>query len=90
MSANKNKQAWQDQLYDTLRQQDTTLFSYVPDAGHSIVINRSLEDPEVTSVPLATEEEGVALIAGAYLGGKRGVLLMQSSGVGNCINMMSL
>ncbi len=90
MSANKDKQAWQDQLYDTLRQQDTTLFSYVPDAGHSIVINRSLEDPEVTSVPLATEEEGVALIAGAYLGGKRGVLLMQSSGVGNCINMMSL
>jgi sulfopyruvate decarboxylase TPP-binding subunit len=41
-------------------------------------------------VPLTTEEEGVALLAGAWLGGERGVLLMQSSGVGNCVNMLSL
>ena len=41
-------------------------------------------------IPLTTEEEGVALLAGADLGGARGVLLMQSSGVGNCINMLSL
>ena len=41
-------------------------------------------------VPLTTEEEGIAVLAGAWLGGQRGVLLMQSSGVGNCINMMSL
>jgi sulfopyruvate decarboxylase alpha subunit len=39
---------------------------------------------------LSTEEEGVALLGGAWLGGQRGVLLMQSSGVGNCINMLSL
>jgi sulfopyruvate decarboxylase TPP-binding subunit len=38
------------------------------------------------AVPLTTEEEGVALSAG----GQRGVLLMQSSGVGNCVNMLSL
>ena len=44
----------------------------------------------MTSVPLATEEEGVSLLAGAHLGGSRGVLLLQSSGVGNCINMLSL
>jgi sulfopyruvate decarboxylase TPP-binding subunit len=42
------------------------------------------------SVALTTEEEGVALLAGAWLGGARGVLLMQSSGVGNCINMLSV
>jgi len=41
-------------------------------------------------VPLTTEEEGVALPAGAWLGGQRGVLLMQSSGVGNCINMLAM
>jgi phosphonopyruvate decarboxylase len=62
----------------------------VPDAGHKILINRSLADPDVHSVALTTEEEGVALLAGADLGGERGVLLMQSSGVGNCINMLSL
>ena len=69
---------------------EITVFCYVPDAGHRILIDRSIEDPEVLSIPLATEEEGVALLAGSHLGGKRGVLLMQSSGVGNCINMMSL
>ena len=41
-------------------------------------------------IPLTTEEEGVAMLAGAWAGGQRGVLLMQSSGVGNCINMFSL
>jgi len=81
---------WQDQVYDLLRQHGITQFAYVPDAGHIILINRSLADPDVSSIPLTTEEEGVALIAGADLGGARGVLLMQSSGVGNCINMLSL
>jgi sulfopyruvate decarboxylase alpha subunit len=81
---------WQDQLYDLLRQAGITQFAYVPDAGHSILINRALADADVHAVPLTTEEEGVALIAGADLGGARAVLLMQSSGVGNCINMLSL
>ena len=81
---------WQDGLYDLLRQHNVTQFAYVPDAGHRILIDRSLADPGVHSVALTTEEEGVALLAGADLGGARGVLLMQSSGVGNCINMLSL
>ena len=81
---------WQHDLYDLLRRHDITQFAYVPDAGHSILIDRSLADPGVHSIPLTTEEEGVALIAGADLGGARAVLLMQSSGVGNCINMFSL
>ena len=81
---------WQDELYDLLRRHGVTQFAYVPDAGHQILIDRSLADPDVRSIPLTTEEEGVALIAGADLGGARAVLLMQSSGVGNCINMLSL
>ena len=82
--------AWQDQIFDLLRQSDVTQFAYVPDAGHKILIDRSQADARVHSVALTTEEEGVALLAGADLGGARGVLLMQSSGVGNCINMLSL
>ena len=81
---------WAETLYQTLRSMDITLFTYVPDAGHGATINRAIEDAGVTTVPLATEEEGVSLLAGAHLGGVRGVLLMQSSGVGNCINMLSL
>jgi sulfopyruvate decarboxylase alpha subunit len=86
----KARTGWQHDLYDLLRRHGVTQFAYVPDAGHSILIDRALADPDVHSIPLTTEEEGVALIAGADLGGARGVLLMQSSGVGNCINMLSL
>lgn len=81
---------WPDAVYDLLRENGVTLFGYVPDAGHKVLIDRSLADPDVHSVPLTTEEEGVAMVAGADLGGRRAVLLMQSSGVGNCINMLSL
>src|SRR5215217_6940053 len=82
--------SWQDDLYDLLRRNNITQIAYVPDAGHRILIDRSLADPSVHSVALTTEEEGVALLAGADLGGARGVLLMQSSGAGNCVNMLSL
>jgi sulfopyruvate decarboxylase alpha subunit len=81
---------WQHEVFDLLRRHKVTQFAYVPDAGHKVLIDRALADPAVYAIPLTTEEEGVALIAGADLGGERGVLLMQSSGVGNCINMLSL
>ncbi|MGC2201299.1 MAG: phosphonopyruvate decarboxylase [Stellaceae bacterium] len=81
---------WQDELYDLLRRNNVTQFAYVPDAGHRILIDHSLADPGAQSIALTTEEEGVALLTGADLGGARGVLLMQSSGAGNCVNMLSL
>src|SRR6476469_1519721 len=86
----KARTGWQHDLYDLLRRHDITQFAYVPDAGHSVLIDRSIADTGARSIPLTPEEEGVALIAGADLGGARAVLLMQSSGVGNCINMLSL
>lgn len=82
--------SWQDPLYESLRAKDISIFCHVPDAGHKILINRAYADPEVKSVGLTIESEGVGLIAGAHLGGERAVLLMQSSGVGNCINLLSL
>jgi sulfopyruvate decarboxylase alpha subunit len=81
---------WPEALYALLRANNVTQFCYVPDAGHKVLIDRSLADPDVYSIPLTTEEEGVAMVAGADLGGARAVLLMQSSGVGNTINMLSL
>jgi sulfopyruvate decarboxylase TPP-binding subunit len=87
-AAHAQPENWQDEVYDLLRLNRVTQFAY--DAGHKILIDRSLADPDVHSVALTTEEEGVALLAGADLGGARGVLLVQSSGVGNCLNMLSL
>jgi len=84
-----SKTKWADEIYRILREWNVTQFSYVPDAGHKTLINNSLEDPDVHSVPLTTEEEGIALLVGAHLGMARGVVLMQSSGVGNCVNMFS-
>lgn len=90
IGAVKGDPTWPDELYDLLRREGVTQFAYVPDAGHRTLIDRSLADPEVHSVALTTEEEGVGLLAGAHLGGAKGVLLMQSSGGGNCINFLSL
>ena len=73
-----------------LKAAGVTQMSYVPDAGHTTLIRRFGADPEVVTNVLTTEEEGIAIAAGSWLGGKRSVVLMQSSGVGNCINMLSL
>lgn len=81
---------WQEDLYRVLKEFDVSQVSYVPDAGHRVLIDKSLADPEMHSVPLTTEEEGIAMLAGAHLGGARGVAAMQSSGIGNCVNMFSL
>ena len=81
---------WPADIYRILKAANVRQMAYVPDAGHTRLINLFAADPEVVSNVLTTEEEGVAIAAGAWLGGQRSVLLMQSSGVGNCINMLSL
>jgi sulfopyruvate decarboxylase alpha subunit len=90
MSGPAQQPGWPDDVYGALRRRDTTQFCFVPDSGHRRLIERAVADPEVHAVPLTCEEEGVGILAGAHLGLARGVLLMQSSGVGNCINFLSL
>lgn len=87
---NAKERDWPEQLYDVLKDLNVSRLAYVPDAGHTKTIKLLSEDPEVVSNVLTTEEEGIAIAAGAWLGGQRSVLLMQSSGIGNCINMLSL
>jgi len=86
----ENAAEWPNQIFEILQRFDVRQVPYVPDAGHSQLIQRVLASSTMRGIPLTTEEEGVALLAGAWAGGQRGVLLMQSSGVGNCINMLSL
>lgn len=82
--------AWQQEVFRALKAAGVRQVAYVPDAGHAQAIRAAQADPEIQDVVLTTEEEGVALACGAWLGGQRAVLLMQSSGVGNCVNMFSL
>ena len=81
---------WPDQIYEVFRASKIRQVAYVPDAGHAQLIRRCRADRGMRGVVLTTEEEGVAQLAGAWLGGARGALLMQSSGVGNCINMLGM
>ncbi len=82
--------AWSLELHGLLKQQQVRQVSFVPDAGHASLIRLCEADRDMRAVRLTTEEEGVALAVGAWLGGDKSVLLMQSSGVGNCINMLSM
>ena len=81
--------SWPEQLHRTLKDAGVRLVGYVPDAGHKRLIELCHADRDVRAVVLSTEEEGIGLLGGAWLGGVRGALLMQSSGVGNCINHLA-
>jgi sulfopyruvate decarboxylase alpha subunit len=81
---------WRDDIFAALKAADIGQVGYVPDAGHSRLIELCEADPAIRTVRLTSEEEGIGLAAGAWLGGMRAALLMQSSGVGNCVNLLSL
>jgi sulfopyruvate decarboxylase alpha subunit len=81
---------WPLEIFIKLQEAKIRQVAYVPDAGHARLIDLCHADKAMTPTVLTTEEEGIGLLAGAWLGGDRGVLLMQSSGVGNCINTLSL
>jgi sulfopyruvate decarboxylase TPP-binding subunit len=82
--------SWPDEVHQVLIDANVRQVGYVPDSGHARLINLVRADRRMRAIPLTTEEEGVALAVGAWLGGERSVLLMQSSGAGNCINMLGM
>ena len=82
--------SWPAEIFAALKEYGVRQVAYVPDAGHTELLNRVHADPEMTPVLLTSEQEGIGVVAGAWLGGQRAVLVMQSSGVGNCVNLLSL
>ena len=81
---------WSDDVLKIFHAQRIRQVAYVPDTGLKRLIELVRADKGIEAVPLTTEEEGVALAVGACLGGERAVLLLQSSGTGNCINMLGM
>ena len=81
---------WSGKMFDLMREANVKLFAHVPDAGNDRLIALAEENNDTRAVLLTTEEEGVAICAGADLVGERAVLCMQSSGLGNCPNYLSL
>jgi sulfopyruvate decarboxylase alpha subunit len=81
---------WPEAIHRELAAARVRVVGYVPDAGHKRLIELCRADKKMRAVVLSTEEEGIGLAAGAWLGGERSALLMQSSGVGNIVNVLGM
>ena len=81
---------WPEEIHRELSGAGVRVIGYVPDAGHKRLIELCQADKKMRAVVLTTEEEGIGLAAGAWLGGQKSVLLMQSSGVGNVVNVLGM
>ena len=84
------KVTWPEETHRELAAAGVRVVGYVPDAGHKRLIELCQADKTMRAVVLTTEEEGVGLAAGTCLGGQKSVLLLQSSGVGNLINVLGM
>jgi len=83
------REEWSAAIHRELSAIGVAQVAYVPDAGLSRLIELAQADNSMRAIPLTTEEEGVGVAMGAWLGGEKAVLMMQSSGVGNCPNMLA-
>ena len=81
---------WQRDILAAFTGAQMRQIAFVPDAGLTGLIDLCEAEGSLETTVLTTEEEGIGLLAGAWLGGQRGALLMQGSGIGNCINTLSL
>ena len=73
-------------IYDALKACDVRIMSALPETWLVHLIRMAEEDPEVTLVRLAKEEEGIGISAGAHLTGVQSALLMQNHGFFAAIN----
>jgi sulfopyruvate decarboxylase alpha subunit len=80
---------WQGRIAEALRRSGVDLVAYVPDEVTGKLLELLEADRGVTMVSVTREEEGVAVLAGGYLGGKKGALILQGSGLGNAINALA-
>ena len=73
-------------IYDSLKACDVRVISALPETWLVHLIRMADDDPEVTLVRLAKEEEGVGISAGAHLAGVKSALLMQNHGFLQSVN----
>jgi sulfopyruvate decarboxylase alpha subunit len=81
--------AWHEIVRDVLKANDIRLVTYVPDNVLRPLIEGVRADPFFTCFSTAREEEAVGILAGAWMGGMRGILLMQTSGFATLPNVLA-
>lgn len=75
-------------IYDGLKDAEIDFVVSVPCVNLTKLLKLIDEDEDIVHVPVTREEEGIGICAGAYMGGKKTAILMQNSGLGNCINAL--
>ena len=80
---------WHAIVQSTLKANDVRLVLYVPDKVFTPLIKTLHADPDFTTFATAREEEAVGILSGAWMGGKRGAVLMQTSGFATIPNALA-
>ena len=81
---------WSHDVFRAIKARDIATVCTVPDGGLTNLLNLIETDGKIGLVTLSSEQEGIGIATGCWLGGKRAMIAMQSSGVGNCINALGL
>ncbi|MEM1160061.1 MAG: phosphonopyruvate decarboxylase [Pseudomonadota bacterium] len=81
---------WSAGVFTAMRDRDISTVATIPDGGLTRLLQTCEASTDVRVITLTTEEEGIGITTGLWLGGQRGMIAMQSSGVGNCINALGL
>jgi sulfopyruvate decarboxylase alpha subunit len=80
---------WPRKIVSLLKANDIRSISFIPDSVIGRILQEAEKDPFFHLTTLAREEEGIGIITGEYLGGRYGALMMQSAGLGNCVNALA-
>jgi sulfopyruvate decarboxylase alpha subunit len=82
-------QPWYEVVQHTLKRNDVRLVTYVPDKVFTPLIRNLHADVDFLTFPTAREEEALGILSGAWMGGRRGAVLMQTSGFGTIPNVLA-
>ena len=80
---------WHGIVLASLKRNEISLVPYVPDRVLTTLIKNLHADPYFTTFPTAREEEAVGIVSGAWMGGRRGAVLMQTSGFATLANVLA-
>src|SRR6476660_9309922 len=81
---------WSSDVFREMRGREIATVCNIPDGGLTQLLNLVDDDKAMRLVTLTSEQEGIGIATGCWLGGQRAMVAMQSSGVGNCINALGL
>jgi sulfopyruvate decarboxylase alpha subunit len=80
---------WYEVVQQTLKRNDVKLVTYVPDKVFTPLIKGLHADGDFITLATAREEEAIGIVSGAWMGGRRGAVLMQTSGFATVPNVLA-